>query len=256
MGERILDPKREKRVKRGMWVLIVGGIVIVLLTIFQYPKYLAVPFAKYGQEKGLWKSTLEQDVEKAEALKVKDTDGDGLTDYDEMYVYGTSAYLADSDSDGFSDKQEIDSGNDPNCPSGQTCPKIEGGTASSAVPSSGNVGGAAAAGGAGGLLSGQATAEEVRNALRQAGMSDEALNKLDDKTLLELYTEALKENGTVPGGANVNANINTNTSAAANPNLTAAQLREILKNNGIDEATLKNIDDETLIKIYQESLKY
>jgi len=46
MGERILDPKREKRVKRGMWVLIVGGIVIVLLTIFQYPKYLAVHFSK------------------------------------------------------------------------------------------------------------------------------------------------------------------------------------------------------------------
>ncbi len=55
------------------------------------------------------------------ALKIKDTDGDTLTDYDELYVYKTSAYLTDSDSDGFGDKEEVMSGNDPNCPKGKVC---------------------------------------------------------------------------------------------------------------------------------------
>lgn len=54
-------------------------------------------------------------------LRSQDTDGDGLSDYDELNVYKTSPYLEDSDSDGYSDKNEIDSGNDPNCPQGQDC---------------------------------------------------------------------------------------------------------------------------------------
>ena len=38
-------------------------------------------------------------------LKNKDTDKDGLSDYDELNFYKTSPYLEDSDSDGFSDKE-------------------------------------------------------------------------------------------------------------------------------------------------------
>jgi hypothetical protein len=54
-------------------------------------------------------------------LRAQDTDGDGLSDWDELNIYQTSPYLEDSDSDGFADKQEIDSGNDPNCPTGRDC---------------------------------------------------------------------------------------------------------------------------------------
>jgi len=36
-----------------------------------------------------------------------DTDGDGLTDGQEIQLYGTSPTLADSDSDGLSDGQEV-----------------------------------------------------------------------------------------------------------------------------------------------------
>jgi hypothetical protein len=44
---------------------------------------------------------------------VVDTDGDGITDDDEMNVYGTDPYNADTDMDGISDSQEISSGADP-----------------------------------------------------------------------------------------------------------------------------------------------
>lgn len=42
-----------------------------------------------------------------------DTDGDGLNDYDELFVYGTNPLAADSDGDGMSDKVEIELGCDP-----------------------------------------------------------------------------------------------------------------------------------------------
>jgi len=56
-----------------------------------------------------------------EELMVTDTDGDGLSDYQEIYIYNTSIYLADTDSDNYSDKEEVDGGYDPNCPNGMDC---------------------------------------------------------------------------------------------------------------------------------------
>jgi hypothetical protein len=50
-----------------------------------------------------------------------DTDGDGLTDADELGRYRTSPYLADTDGDSLSDSQELADGSDPNCPQGTTC---------------------------------------------------------------------------------------------------------------------------------------
>lgn len=38
-----------------------------------------------------------------------DSDGDGITDFDEVYRFGTNPHLADSDSDGVNDKDEIHS---------------------------------------------------------------------------------------------------------------------------------------------------
>ena len=37
----------------------------------------------------------------------KDSDEDGLTDADEVNIYGTNPALADTDGDGFTDKAEI-----------------------------------------------------------------------------------------------------------------------------------------------------
>ena len=54
-------------------------------------------------------------------LKVIDTDGDGLSDWAELNTYKTSPYLADSDSDGVADADEIKAGADPNCPPDRDC---------------------------------------------------------------------------------------------------------------------------------------
>lgn len=53
--------------------------------------------------------------------KNTDTDGDGISDYDESNIFKTSAFLFDSDGDGTSDYDEIKNGTDPNCPTGKDC---------------------------------------------------------------------------------------------------------------------------------------
>lgn len=45
-----------------------------------------------------------------------DTDGDGLTDGDEYYVYQTGTRNPDTDGDGYLDGQEVENGTDPNDP--------------------------------------------------------------------------------------------------------------------------------------------
>jgi len=47
-------------------------------------------------------------------LKAMDSDGDGLSDYDEIYIYHTDPYNADTDTDGYSDGHEVKNGYDPN----------------------------------------------------------------------------------------------------------------------------------------------
>jgi hypothetical protein len=56
-----------------------------------------------------------------EKIKNQDTDGDGLSDWNELNIYHTSPYLSDSDSDGISDSAEIKNNTDPNCPQGKVC---------------------------------------------------------------------------------------------------------------------------------------
>lgn len=47
-------------------------------------------------------------------LKKMDSDNDGLSDYDEIYIYHTDPHNPDSDGDGYSDGHEVQHGYDPN----------------------------------------------------------------------------------------------------------------------------------------------
>ena len=95
----------------------IGGLLFGFL-FFQYS--LRAPYVRSvdGEKKQL---TVEQKDQDLLGLRTKDTDGDGLTDYDELNIFGTGSYLADSDSDGLDDKLEITRGTDPLCAAGQNC---------------------------------------------------------------------------------------------------------------------------------------
>jgi hypothetical protein len=117
----------DKRHKKAFLIIALIAILIIVLWIMQLRKSIIYPLyggvdPKVLQEQALARQQQAQATSPDDAkLKATDTDKDGLNDYDELNLYHTSPYLADTDSDGFSDKAEIDSGNDPNCPKGQNC---------------------------------------------------------------------------------------------------------------------------------------
>lgn len=113
---------KEQKVAFALFILIaVAGVGFGVKSLgVNIKRPFDIQLASYqGSEAFLLESEIEE--EKTRQQKITDTDGDGIFDYDELFIYKTSPYLQDSDSDGFSDKQEIKSGNNPNCPSDQDC---------------------------------------------------------------------------------------------------------------------------------------
>jgi hypothetical protein len=194
------------------------GVSAVILWIMQFSSGLQVTQPLTAEELAQMQ---QQKTAQTDALRNQDTDKDGLSDYDESYLYGTSPYLEDSDSDGIGDKQEIDTGSDPNCPSGQDCTgsatdttdtsgdtgqndvsapsqdsvsSVDNGTinapAEDAAAPSTETDPARAAMEA--VLGGQADAANLRTLLRNAGMSGDMLDQISDQQLLDMYQQTLK----------------------------------------------------------------
>ncbi|PJE76288.1 hypothetical protein COV04_00190 [Candidatus Uhrbacteria bacterium CG10_big_fil_rev_8_21_14_0_10_48_11] len=176
------------------------------------------------------------------AVAKVDTDGDGLYDSDEINIYHTSPYLADSDSDGISDGQEIANGTDPNCPTGQNCSLIgstdtAGTNQTTTAPSLPSIPGTTAT----------PTPDELRTALRQAGASEQEIAGLTDEQIVASYQQALAaQSGTAASGS-------TQTPKELQ-NLSPSQIRDLLRQNGVDEATLSKLSDADLLKLYQQTL--
>lgn len=137
----------------------------------------------------------EQQKNQIDALKKSDTDGDGLSDYDEINVYHTSPYIKDTDSDGIPDGEEIKRGTDPLCAEGKVCgvsniapPDTTTSTQSAPAPAAAvPVDASAAAQAAAGQ---QFTAAQVRDALIANGVPKEKLDALTDDQLLQMLQQA------------------------------------------------------------------
>lgn len=106
-----------KEQKTGLILLSVFAVFAIGLGILQIRNTMYAPFALNKKIPPL----VKDDIVSNETLMYRDTDQDGLNDFDELYVYATSPYLADTDSDGAPDKAEVDKGANPLCPEGQTC---------------------------------------------------------------------------------------------------------------------------------------
>lgn len=165
-------------------------------------------------------------------LKNKDTDGDGLSDYDELFVTHTSPYLSDSDSDGISDKAELLAGTDPNCPSGKSCGGTIGQTSNT--------------------NSGGLTPDFLRQALLASGVPKTTLDATPDDQLLAIYQQVVSQSSTV---ADLNLNINSEPTVSDLQGLSGADIRKLLTDSGVDPTTLNQVDDATLLQIFQQSLQ-
>lgn len=186
----------------------------------------------------------------------KDTDGDGLLDQDELTRYGTSPYLSDSDSDGKDDRAEIEAGEDPNCPKGRQCAlgatntKDQGSstrTLTDLLSLQSNM----IANGDVSPSVGAPSPQELRRALRASGVSDAQLDALDDATLLRLYGETEADVQVEQAKRTSDAGGND----AAPAKLSGAQIRGLLKAQGMSDAELAKYDDAALEQLFLESLK-
>jgi hypothetical protein len=177
----------------GIVLFVVIGASALVLGILNAGKSIGGPFKSGSSANG-------DSLAQAEAiLRSKDTDEDGLSDYDELNVTHSSAYIKDSDSDGIDDGTEANEGTDPNCPKGQNCgvpaPVIEN-PAGSGIDVNVNAGASVSepSGIGGGTSLPVATPSnitQIRAYLKEQGLAEDILNSIDDQTLINMYNEAL-----------------------------------------------------------------
>lgn len=183
--------------KIAVGVLCILALSIIVFWVWQMREQINRPFAYIPQ------ATTATTTDITTILKNRDTDGDGLSDYDEIYVYHTSPYLEDSDSDGISDKKEVDQGTDPNCPQGKDCTALETTTSPATLPTQAlststqlalpsDLAGSSSTAELQNTLNGQADAATLRKLLISSGASKSDLDKISDSDLMQSYQESLK----------------------------------------------------------------
>lgn len=232
-----------KQQKIALVGLIFLTILIIITGFFQFKLALYGPFKKLASLKE------SSGISESLNLKNNDTDKDGLNDYDEIYTYKTSPFLEDTDGDGIFDKQELDQGKDPLCPEGQTCASAPSTSSNNSENSGQN----------------DLSTQKIRELLLNAGIDKETLDKIDDKSLKELYNETIKETGINPDNLTLENKSTSTTSISGNgaltdeqksvlENLSAQDIRQFLLNSGFDQATLNQLDDATLRTIFLQAM--
>lgn len=139
----------------------------------------------------------EQFVSSILTLQTQDTDDDGITDYEELYNYGTSLYLKDSDSDGLNDLTELKSGADPMCHKDKNCASSPSSSEDilnelqgqfSAYPSAQDEVPVAPSG-IGAQGTGALSGAQLRELLEQSGFPRDQLDTLTDEELEKKWNE-------------------------------------------------------------------
>lgn len=147
-------------------------------------------------------TSAEKESEQVALQRIADTDKDGISDYDELNIFSTSPYIADSDSDGRQDGVEITEGGDPNCALGKTCAStelIQAGANSAFLNAQAPTAPAATEtptlNDAVSVLQGLSVSE-VRELLQGSGVEAEQLAQLSDEEIMALYQDALGQAAT------------------------------------------------------------
>ncbi|PJA92533.1 MAG: hypothetical protein CO133_02700 [Candidatus Komeilibacteria bacterium CG_4_9_14_3_um_filter_37_5] len=212
------------------------AVFVIAVSVFgfafwQVQKNIAAPFALQIKENT---NSNEQhdnlfltETEKMEKLKKVDSDNDGLSDYLELYIYNTSPYLDDSDSDGVTDKDEVLAGSDPNCV-GENCGNIKD---------------------TGGVEQIEKTAPEMIRELMTMGFGESELKKMTESELKTLYADAK-----VVAGSNVNVpeELSKLTSPENIDKLSVEQIKAILIQGGAKAEDLANVTESELKEIFKK----
>jgi len=250
--------------KTAFFGLLFFAIFVIYLGFKQMKNTLRNPFVKFVLENNEKSPPKQSESAKMEELKKKDTDKDGLTDYDELYIYNTSPYLADSDSDGIDDKTEIDNKQDPNCPVGKNC-----GTKSAIVAADETGTGTKTV--ANNLFAGNLSETEqkflqtlttknpdpkiIRQFLLDQGTDPNLVNQITDKELLSLFqTNSAQATSTVSPIIS-SSSTGQNEQVFSSSSLTPEQLKELrqmLLQKGVPVETLNKLNDKALLDLIKD----
>lgn len=220
------------------WV-VVGVFVLVFaiagLSAWQLKNRFVISFPQLGSGEALQSVASSLLEAQDDQLKKQDSDLDGLNDYEETKVYGTSPFIADTDSDRLTDAAEVRAGTDPTCPTGQTCRSGDQSLANTQANQNP-------------FLSADFKAvledpKQLRQLLIQGGADPQVINQLDDQTVQLLAQEAFKS-ATEPTQEKVDILKQVN----------AEQIRALLKSSGLSEEQIATFTDEQLLQIYNEAL--
>lgn len=227
----------------------------------------------FGTTQADYNATLEQssDVQKIIDAQSKDTDNDGLSDYDEVNTYQTSIYLPDTDGDGISDKQEVMNGTNPNCAEGKVCAGTGEESAGEATTDDQKIKDFF------GTFSGytsntegintneptstqlEITPEYLRSQLIESGLTKEEVDKYTDVELMEMFNQSTGQTNTNQTNtntiqANTNGNVNANLPQGT-AEMTPDQIRKMLLDAGADQSLIDKYSDEDLLKLYQDTVQ-
>lgn len=227
-SEKPTPPPLDKNQKIAAAGLAVFAVLIVVLWVAQLRNNIYGPFNAPAGSSQVAQTGLDDQAAKDAALKAKDTDGDGLSDYDELNIYKTSPYLADTDGDGLKDGDEVKAGTDPNCPKGKTCGQ--------------------------GLLDNTAPAQDASTSGATV-LPDAGLNNLNNQsnTLNSLLNQFGATQPTGQSSAPASGAALTSDQLNALKNIDVASLRQLLLQAGMDKATLDKISDTDLMASYSET---
>lgn len=176
------------RSKKTAVILLSAVAAVILITWFwQFNSRINNPFNPTPDEKSIAAANKEI---AAASEKTRDTDHDGLSDFEETNNYQTSPFIEDTDGDGINDGQD----KEPLCPEGSDCSLSSSTSNSAATSTTVNVQTPAEVDQALLLkaLSGSSDAASLRALLIQNGASSEDLSKISDADLMASYAEVLK----------------------------------------------------------------
>ena len=186
--------------KLSIIVLVVFAFLVILLWMSQFKKSISNPFYIPQQENNEENTDTCQGIDCLQEsldLKVRDTDQDGLSDWEELNLYNTSPYISDSDSDGFTDKEEIESNSDPNCPKGSNC-NLENNTSldttieDKTLNTEQTYEDIDTESELSNILNGGANVDVLRELLKTAGVDENLLDQMSDEMIMKSYEEVLE----------------------------------------------------------------
>jgi len=187
--------------KTAVIVLSIAAVGILGVWFWQFNMRLNNPFRPSSQEIAQGEKAAQDKIDLENASRSKDSDTDGLSDYDETNIYKTSPYLEDTDGDNISDFNEIKQGKDPLCAEGSACsllaanpdliPVVPAASSTENVDSenlASNVDDALLLK----ALRGEGDASTMRQILIQGGAEPEQVAILTDEDLMTMYADILK----------------------------------------------------------------